>query len=205
MLAAQPEGQGSDVDHGWAAKTLIKKAEVQYTENVEAGIKEPEEKGKALEVTHNVSLDGVKRNIARWIEPSKKEYINLREKKKAFKTIKRGELPENCSIVPGKAVCTVKLDKGGYRRKARFVACGNHIPADQLLGELYAAGVDAVGGFNGHTPSLCPGSVVWKSGGHSTSISRGSDGFGTTWRDVAGSAGDLWLGGIASCVVGVQG
>ena len=93
----------------------------------------------------------------------------------------RRELPEGCSIVPGKAVFTVKPDKSGYRRKTRLVACGNHIPADQLLGELYAAGVDAVSLRTLlliYTSSLCPGTLVWQPVGDPTSFGGSSDEIG---------------------------
>ena len=39
-------------------------------------------------------------------------------------------------------VFTVRPDGKGYRRKTRFVACGNYLPADEI-GDLYAAGADA--------------------------------------------------------------
>ena len=137
----QPDGQRGSLRD---VCLRIKKAEVQYTENVEDLLQELDNTKKGLEVTHNVSLDEVKRNRQSWFAAARKEYVNLKESKQAFDTVKRSELPADCQIVPGKAVFTVKPDKNGYRRKARFVACGNHIPADQQLCDLYAAGVDAV-------------------------------------------------------------
>ena len=124
-------------------KKILKKTEVQYTENVEDLLNSLDQANQGLEVTHNVSLDEVKKNLAAWVKPSEKEYLNLRDNKSAFQVVTRADLPDTCRIVPGKAVFTVKPDKSGYRRKTRFVACGNHIPADDLLCDLYAAGVDA--------------------------------------------------------------
>ena len=62
--------------------------------------------------------------------------------KKAFTVRSRAELPPNCRIVPCKGVYTVKPEQGGYRRKTRFVACGNHVPEDGAT-DLFATGVDA--------------------------------------------------------------
>ena len=66
-----------EVDQVVLTKSLMKKAEVQYKGNVESFIQELEKNGRPLEVTHNVSLDEVKKNLKSWVEPSKKEYINL--------------------------------------------------------------------------------------------------------------------------------
>ena len=56
--------------------------------------------------------------------------------------MKKHELSPGTRLVPGKGVFTVKPDGQGYRRKTRFVACRNHLPADEI-GDLYAAGADA--------------------------------------------------------------
>ena len=56
--------------------------------------------------------------------------------------MKKHELPPGTRLGPGKDVFTVKPDGKGCRRKTRFVACGNYLPADEIR-DLYAAGADA--------------------------------------------------------------
>ena len=127
-----------------AAKAINKKAELQYTNNIEEIIKLHEEKGTPLDVTHAVSLQEVKKNLPAWKSSALKEYHNLKDNKRAFEVRKKHELPPGCRIVPCKGVYTVKPDKDGlYRRKTRFVACGNHVPEGQEGMELFAAGLDA--------------------------------------------------------------
>ncbi|CAE7386892.1 RE1, partial [Symbiodinium sp. KB8] len=127
-----------------AAKAINKKAELQYTNNIEEIIKLHEEKGTPLDVTHAVSLQEVKKNLPAWRSSALKEYHNLKDNKRAFEVRKKHELPPGCRIVPCKGVYTVKPDKDGlYRRKTRFVACGNHVPEGQEGMELFAAGLDA--------------------------------------------------------------
>ena len=123
-------------------KRLLKKAEVQYTPNIEDILEQLEKTGKPLEVTHTVSLGDVRKNIENWRESALKEFRNLTETKRAFSVRKRADLPPGCRIVPCKGVYTVKPDKRGYRRKTRFVACGNHVPEDGAT-DLFATGVDA--------------------------------------------------------------
>ena len=100
-------------------KKIVKKAEVQYTPNIEDILGEIEQRGGQLEVTHTVSLADVKQNIEKWRPSALKEFTNLTKTKKAFTVKKRHELPPNCRIVPCKGVYTVKPDKAppGYRRK----------------------------------------------------------------------------------------
>ncbi|OLQ13572.1 Copia protein [Symbiodinium microadriaticum] len=136
--ADDPLGEGQPQ----VRRTVLKKAEVQYTADVEAILEELDKTGSALEVTHNVSLGEVRKHLSRWKQSAFKEYHNLAEVKKAFTVRSRAELPPNCRIVPCKGVYTVKPDKGGYRRKTRFVACGNHVPEDGAT-DLFATGVDA--------------------------------------------------------------
>ncbi|CAE7230836.1 RE1 [Symbiodinium sp. CCMP2592] len=126
-------------------KKMIKKAEVQYTPNIEQILEDIEAKGGQLEVTHTVSLADVKSNLEKWKQSALKEFNNLTKSKQAFKVMKRHELPANCRIVPCKGVYTVKPDKGppGYRRKTRFVACGNYISEESATMDLFAAGLDA--------------------------------------------------------------
>ncbi|OLQ04673.1 Copia protein [Symbiodinium microadriaticum] len=127
------------------ARKVIKKAEVQYTAGIEDLLNNLKNDGKSLEVTHNVSLQDVRKNIDAWKESALKEFTNLTKVKQAFRVVKRSELPSNCRIVPCKGVYTVKPDKSelGYRRKTRFVACGNHVPEGEGDFDLFATGVDA--------------------------------------------------------------
>ena len=127
------------------ARKVIKKAEVQYTAGIEDLLNNLKKDGKPLEVTHNVSLQDVRKNIDAWKESALKEFTNLTKVKQAFRVVKRSELPSNCRIVPCKGVYTVKPDKSelGYRRKTRFVACGNHVPEGEGDFDLFATGVDA--------------------------------------------------------------
>ncbi|CAE7357873.1 unnamed protein product, partial [Symbiodinium sp. CCMP2456] len=124
---------------------MMKKAEIQYTPDIEQVIQELENQGKSLEVTHTVSLKEVKQNLQKWVESAKKEFTNLKDNKRAFVIKKQHELPKGCRIVPCKGVYTVKPDKSpqGYRRKTRFVACGNHVPEEDSCFDLFAAGLDA--------------------------------------------------------------
>ena len=126
-------------------KKIIKKAEVQYTQNVEEILRNCELQGRQLDVTHTVSLGDVKRNLEKWKPSALKEFTNLTEAKRAFTVKKRNELPPGCRVVPCKGVYTAKPGKGpqGYRRKTRFVACGNHISETDANFDLFAAGLDA--------------------------------------------------------------
>ncbi|CAE7251196.1 putative transposon protein [Symbiodinium microadriaticum] len=128
-------------------KALIKKTEVQYTQNIEQVLHDLRAKGEVLEITHTVNLADVKKNLGDWYDSAVKEYTNLKDGKKAFKVTKRWNLPEGCKI-PCKGVFTVKPDKhpNPYKRKTRFVACGNHLPEGSMMPEgfdLFAAGLDA--------------------------------------------------------------
>ncbi|CAE7446981.1 RE1 [Symbiodinium sp. CCMP2592] len=123
----------------------LKKAEVQYTHGIEEILSSLKKDGKPLEVTHTVSLSDVRKNLKAWAPSASKEYVNLKDSKKAFEVRKRSGLPDDCLLLPCKGVFTIKPDKSpaGYRRKTRFVACGNHAPGDGDHSELYAAGLDA--------------------------------------------------------------
>ncbi|CAE7495091.1 RE2 [Symbiodinium sp. CCMP2592] len=106
--------------HGGEARKTLKKAEVQYTPNI------------------------VKKNIDKWKASAIKEFTNLKDAKNAFVIKKKHELPPGCRIVPCKGVYTVKPDKNSlFRRKTRFVACGNHVPEGQEGMDLFATGLDA--------------------------------------------------------------
>ena len=125
-----------------ASRPFLRKAEVQCTPNVEALLAELEKEGKPLEVVHTVELREVKENLAKWVPSGRKELDNLVTNKKALRRMKRHELPKGTRLVPGKGVFTVKPEGDGYKRKTRFVACGNYLPNDGV-GDLYAAGADA--------------------------------------------------------------
>ena len=125
---------------------MIKKAEVQYTANIEEVLSSHVDQGKPLEVTHTVSLSDVRKSLQKWAPSAEKEYKNLVESKRAFRPVKQHELPAGCQVVPCKGVFTVKPDGKGFRRKTRFVACGNHLAEGELTGsdfDVYAAGLDA--------------------------------------------------------------
>ena len=123
--------------------TTLRKAEVQFTKDIEAVLEEIVATGRPLQVVHNVSLEDVKANMEKWTSSARKEYHNLKDGKEAFDVVKREHLPPNCRIVPGKAVFTVKPDGPSFKRKTRLVACGNYVPPDESLNELYAAGLDS--------------------------------------------------------------
>ena len=120
----------------------LRKAEALYTPDVEGLLAKLEEEGKPLEVVHTVELKEVRENLSKWFPSAFKERENLVKTKKAFRVMKKHELPPGTRLVPGKGVFTVKPDGKGYRRKTRFVACGNYLPADEI-GDLYAGGADA--------------------------------------------------------------
>ena len=127
---------------------MIKKSEVQYTEGIEDILQDHLDKKKPLEVTHTVSLGEVRKALDKWAPSARKEYANLVDNKKAFKPTKFKGLPADCRVVPCKGVFTVKPDSNdlGYRRKTRFVACGNYLEEGELTGndfEVYAAGLDS--------------------------------------------------------------
>ena len=103
-------------------RSMIRKAEVQYTKDVELILMDLVDKGQPLQVVHNVSLDDVKRNIDKWKASAMKEFDNLKNAKEAFTVVKRSGLPAGCRVVPGKGVFTVKPDGSSFRRKTRFVA-----------------------------------------------------------------------------------
>ncbi|OLP75093.1 hypothetical protein AK812_SmicGene45172 [Symbiodinium microadriaticum] len=130
---------------GARLKKIIKKAEVQYTPDIEQVLHDLEAQGQQLQVTHTVNPQEVRKNLDLWKPSAVKEFRNLTEVKNALKVVKRNLLPPDCRIVPCKGVYTIKPDKGtpGYRRKTRLVACGNHVPEGETTFDLYAAGLDA--------------------------------------------------------------
>ena len=135
LIALQPEAYEDVPPAPSPTRSMIRKAEVQYTRDVESILTELMGKGQPLQVVHNVSLDDVKKNIDKW----KASAIA----KEAFTVVKRSGLPAGCRVVPGKGVFTVKLHGSSFRRKTRFVVCGNFVPTDESLPDLFAAGLDA--------------------------------------------------------------
>ena len=123
----------------------IRRTEVTYTRDIEDLLHQLDSEGRDLEVTHNVDVAEVKKHLDRWRPSAEKEYYNLRDTKEAFTVRTKDQLPPGTLIVPGKAVVTVKPPPSGspthYKRKVRFVVCGNFLEAEE--GDLYAAGADA--------------------------------------------------------------
>ena len=139
------QGDGGEGLRCPRVKRILKKAEVQYTPDIEEVLHDLMEKKQTLQVTHTVSLQDVKKNLDAWKPSAWKEFQNLTKGKDALEVTKRHLLPPGCRIVPCKGVYTVKPDKGepGFRRKTRFVACGNHVPEGESTFDLFAAGLDA--------------------------------------------------------------
>ena len=142
----QEENVRSSVEVSTSSQQLrrsLMKAEVQVTPDIEKVLQYHQEQNIPLQVTHTVALEDVKANLPMWKPAAVKEYNNLKNSKEAFDVVKRKDLPSGCRVLPGKAVFTVKPDAGGFRRKARFVACGNYVPQGENVTELFAAGLDA--------------------------------------------------------------
>ena len=78
-------------DHGIDVhlKRIVKKAEVQYTPEIEEILEKIEANNGQLAVTHTVSLSDVKKNIDKWKPSAMKEFNNLTEAKRAFTVRKR--------------------------------------------------------------------------------------------------------------------
>ncbi|CAE7339861.1 RE1 [Symbiodinium sp. KB8] len=116
---------------------------------------------KDLDVTLDVPLDQVKRNLDKWVVPLRKELANLEEK---TDTIERRPIAEarameregRLILILGKVVCTVKPppppettvskeQQPRWKRKARVVICGNHAGQWHDPNDLFAAGASAEG------------------------------------------------------------
>ena len=142
-----------EIVHGWSEEqrlgtsstTSLRKAEVTYTENIEALLEQLETEGRDLEVVHNVDVSEVRQHQQKWRPSAEKEFYNLRDAKEAFEVRTKEALPPGTLIVPGKAVLTVKPppsdSEARYKRKMRFVICVYFLKAEE--GDLYAAGADA--------------------------------------------------------------
>ena len=95
-----------------------------------------------------MNLGEVRKALHKWAPFAKKEYDNFVDGKKAFKPTKFRDLSPDYRIVPCKGVFMVKPDNDeeGFKRKIRFVACGNHLEEGALTGmdyDVYAAGIDS--------------------------------------------------------------
>ncbi|CAE7478551.1 RE1, partial [Symbiodinium necroappetens] len=116
---------------------------------------------KDLDVTLDVPLDQVKRNLDKWVDPLKKELSNLEEKTDAIERrpiaeARAMEREGKLILIPGKVVCTVKPppppeanvskdQQPRWKRKARVVICGNHAGQWHDPNDLFAAGASAEG------------------------------------------------------------
>ena len=142
-----------EIAHDWfeeqerssSSTACVRKTEVTYTKNIEELLEQLDSEGRNLEVVHNVDVSEVRQHLQRWKPAAEKEFFNLRDTKEAFEVRTRDTLPPGTVIVPGKAVVTVKPPPSDsvarYKRKMRFVVCGNFLNAEE--GDLYAAGADA--------------------------------------------------------------
>ncbi|CAE7730700.1 GIP [Symbiodinium sp. CCMP2592] len=102
----------------------------------------------ALKVVHNVSPDGVRKHLQKWI-PAARAEVNALETMKGIKRLQGSDVTKAMSrpdvqVLPAKTVFTVKpgADTAWFRRKCRVVGCGNFEEKDPGL-ELYAGGVPA--------------------------------------------------------------
>ena len=63
---------------------------------------------------HTVELKEVRKNLAKWTPSALNERENLVNTKKAFRVMKKHELPPGTRLVPGKGVFIVKPDSKSY-------------------------------------------------------------------------------------------
>ena len=71
-------------------RATIKKSEVQCTHDIESILQDLEARGKAFEVTHTVSFNDVKKNIAKWYGSAVKEFTDLKDKKESIQSYTSG-------------------------------------------------------------------------------------------------------------------
>ena len=81
LVTAQLEAYESVSNALLPSRSMIRKAEVQYTKDVELIWAELTNSGQPLQVVHNVSLDDVKRNIDKWKASAIKEFGKLKDNK----------------------------------------------------------------------------------------------------------------------------
>ena len=97
-------------------------------------------------VTRSIPLEEVRRNINEWKPALEAEYRSLIDHK-AICPIDEEEyqrLRKQCDVVesiPGMLVSTLKPPS---RKKARVVACGNHVQSGAERGDLSAGGIDTI-------------------------------------------------------------
>ena len=89
----------------------LRKTEAVDTPEVEGLLAKLEEEGKPLEVVRAVELKEVRENLAKWFPSAFKERESLVNTKKAFRVMKKHELPPGTRLVPGNGVFTVKPDE----------------------------------------------------------------------------------------------
>ena len=101
---------------------------------------------QATLVTRSIPLEEVRRNINEWKPALEAEYRSLIDHK-AICPIDEEEyqrLRKQCDVVesiPGMLVSTLKPPS---RKKARVVACGNHVQSGAERGDLSAGGIDTI-------------------------------------------------------------
>ena len=110
------------------------------------GVKEEEEKQKETLVTRPVPLEEVRANLEDWAVALRDEYKSLINHgaikpldDSEYLEVKRGN--EEVITIPGMLVATLKPPN---RKKARVVACGNHVQEDHQRQDISAGGIDAI-------------------------------------------------------------
>ncbi|CAE7494560.1 GIP, partial [Symbiodinium necroappetens] len=93
---------------------------------------------KDLDVTLDVPLDQVKRNLDKWVDPLRKELANLEEKTDA--SPHRGSRGARA-----RGAAATKEQPPRWKRKARVVICGNHAGQWHDPNDLFAAGASVEG------------------------------------------------------------
>ena len=112
-------------------------------QSVEEELQEPDQ---ATLVTRSIPLEEVRRNINEWKPALEAEYKSLIDHK-AICPIDEEEyqqLRKQCDVIesiPGMLVSTLKPPS---RKKARVVACGNHVQSGAERGDLSAGGIDTI-------------------------------------------------------------
>lgn len=97
-------------------------------------------------VTRSVPLEEVKKGLKEWTPALEAEYRSLLTHKAIVPIDEREyqQIREECKVVesiPGMLVATLKPPA---RKKARVVACGNHVQSGAERGDLSAGGIDAI-------------------------------------------------------------
>ena len=109
-------------------------------------VEELQEPDHATLVTKSISLEEVRRNINEWKPALEAEYRSLKDHK-AICPINEEEYQrlrkerEVMESIPGMLVATLKPPS---RKKARVVACGNHVQSGAERGDLSAGGIDTI-------------------------------------------------------------